>query len=205
MINIVIPMAGYGSRFANAGFDVPKPLIPVHQVPMVRLVIENVTPDEPHRFIFICQGKHRDQYELETKLREWAPGCEIIFIKEVTAGAACTVLLAEEFIDDDCELMIVNSDQWVDVDINEYLSRQRKYFLDGLIMTMHASDPKWSYVGFNEAGKVSSVVEKKVALVHLCSSQPRRPRTSRPTGTLASSRWTTCEPPTTARQRRSPT
>lgn len=162
MINIVIPMAGHGSRFSEAGFVLPKPLIPVHGVPMVKLVIDNITPDEPHRFIFVCQLEHRSRYGLERRLRDWAPGCEIIFIKDVTAGAACTVLLAEQYIDSDCELMIANSDQWVDIDINEYLSRQRKSFLDGLIMTMHASEPKWSYVGFNEAGKVSSVVEKKV-------------------------------------------
>lgn len=162
LLNIVIPMAGYGSRFANAGFELPKPLIPVHQVPMVKLVIENITPNEPHRFIFVCQQEHSSRYRIENLLKEWAPNCEIIFIKEVTAGAACTVLLAENLIDNDCELMIANSDQWVDIDINEYLAAQRRCPLDGIIMTMEASDPKWSYVGFDEAGKVTSVVEKQV-------------------------------------------
>lgn len=162
MINIVIPMAGHGSRFSKAGFELPKPLIPVHRVPMVKLVIDNITPNEPHRFIFICQVEHDNNYNLADKLRLWAPGCEIILIKDVTAGAACTVLLAEEYIDSDSELMIANSDQWVDCNIDEYLSVQRTTCLDGLIMTMKASDPKWSYVGFDQAGKVTSVVEKQV-------------------------------------------
>ena len=162
MINIVIPMAGHGSRFSNAGFKLPKPLIPVHQVPMVQLVIENIIPDEPHRFIFICQTEHDVRYNLKNKLQGWAPGCEVILIEEVTAGAACTVLLAEDYIDNECELMIANSDQWVDCDINAYLSAQRTKCLDGLIMTMEASDPKWSYVGFDDYGKVASVVEKQV-------------------------------------------
>lgn len=162
MINIVIPMAGRGSRFSEVGFELPKPLIPVHEIPMVRLVIENIKPICPHRFIFICQEEHRLRYDLADKLQDWAPGCKIIFINKVTAGAACTVLLAEEYIDNDSELMIANSDQWIDLDINEYLSIQHRDSLDGLIMTMGASDPKWSYVGFNDCGDVSCVVEKEV-------------------------------------------
>ena len=162
MINIVIPMAGLGSRFSEAGFELPKPLIPVHEIPMVRLVIENIKPTCPHRFIFVCQEEHDLRYGLAEKLKDWTPGCEIIFINNVTAGAACTVLLAEEYIDNDSELMIANSDQWIDLDINEYLSKQHRDSLDGLIMTMRASDPKWSYVGFNDCGDVSRVVEKEV-------------------------------------------
>ena len=162
MINIVIPMAGRGSRFSDAGFELPKPLIPVNEIPMVRLVIENIKPTSPHRFIFICQQEHDSRYGLAGKLKEWAPGCEIILINNVTAGAACTVLLAEQYIDNASELMIANSDQWVDFNIDEYLKIQSKDALDGLIMTMKASDPKWSYVGFNESGGVRSVVEKQV-------------------------------------------
>ena len=57
-LNIVVPMAGRGQRFVDAGYRVPKPLIPVHGVPMIRLVIANLMPRRPHRFIFICQREH---------------------------------------------------------------------------------------------------------------------------------------------------
>ena len=63
MLNIVIPMAGRGSRFADAGYADPKPLIPVHGVPMIRLVIGNIRPSCAHRFIFICQRAHVQAYE----------------------------------------------------------------------------------------------------------------------------------------------
>lgn len=162
MLNIVIPMAGRGSRFSAAGFELPKPLIPVRGIPMVRLVIENIKPRCPHRFIFICREEHRILYDLAEKLHDWAPGCETVFIDEVTAGAACSVLLAEEYIDNDSELMIANSDQWIDLDINDYLSTLHNDCLDGIIMTMKASDPKWSYVGVDDDGAVSRVVEKEV-------------------------------------------
>ncbi|WP_197703920.1 hypothetical protein [Cohaesibacter sp. ES.047] len=55
MLNIVIPMAGAGSRFAAAGYKLPKPLIEVQGVPMIKLVIKNLRTTTPHRFVFICQ------------------------------------------------------------------------------------------------------------------------------------------------------
>lgn len=162
MLNIVIPMAGAGSRFANVGYQDPKPLIPVHGVPMIRLVIENLRPQQAHRFIFICQRAHIAAYGLEEKLAAWAPGCAVIGIDGLTEGAACTVLAARHLVNDGNPLMIANSDQYVDTDIDAYLAHQETATLDGLIMTMTAHDPKWSFVGFDHRGQANRVVEKTV-------------------------------------------
>jgi len=162
MLNIVVPMAGRGSRFAKVGFSLPKPLIPVHGIPMIRLVIHNLRPRRDHRFIFICLKEHETDFEIAQKLRSWAPGCEVVFVDGVTEGAACTVLLAKRWILGENPLMIANSDQWVDADINDYLQTMEEKRADGLIMTMKANDPKWSYVRFDEAGNVVEEVEKKV-------------------------------------------
>lgn len=162
MLEIVIPMAGRGSRFAQQGFAQPKPLIPVHGVPMVQLVIDNLRPACPHTFTFICQREHLDGYDLAGHLRDWAPGCRVIGIDRVTEGAACTVLLARDAINADRPLMIANCDQYIDLDIDDYLSTLEADNLDGLIMTMHADDPKWSFVGFGNNGLVNRVVEKQV-------------------------------------------
>jgi dTDP-glucose pyrophosphorylase len=161
MLNIVIPMAGAGSRFSEAGFKDPKPLIPVHNMPMIQLIIENLRPLEQHRFIFICQRKHVQLYGLHEKLNDWAPDCKIVEIDGMTEGAACTVLAAAEYINNDSALMIANSDQYVDLDINIYLNNFSNKDIDGLIMTMHADDPKWSFVGL-EGELVTRVVEKEV-------------------------------------------
>lgn len=160
MLNIVIPMAGKGSRFASAGYEDPKPLIKVNGIEMIRLVIGNLKPDCDHRFIFMCLQEHINKYSVDKKLEKWCPGCIVIPVKEVTEGAACTVLLAEEYINTNDPLMIANSDQWVEIDINEYLKSGENS--DGLIMTMKADDPKWSFVRFGEDGKVCEVVEKQV-------------------------------------------
>ncbi len=162
LTNILVPMAGAGSRFASAGYQDPKPLIPIHGVPMIRLVIENLRPKRSHRFIFVCQRSHVQQYELQARLRAWAPGCELVEIDVMTDGAARTALMAQHFINNDDELMIANSDQYVDIDIDRYLDRLQDNELDGLIMTMTANDPKWSYVGVDEHALVTTVMEKEV-------------------------------------------
>lgn len=162
MLNIVVPMAGAGSRFAKAGYVDPKPLIPVNGVPMIKLVIDNLRPATPHRFIFICQAAHIEAYGLVDKLSAWAPSCAILGLNGLTEGAACTVLAARELIDNGNALMIANSDQYVDIAIDDYLDSMTSRGLDGLIMTMKASDPKWSFVGLDDAHMVTTIVEKEV-------------------------------------------
>lgn len=162
MLNIVVPMAGAGSRFAKEGYTDPKPLIPVRGVPMIRVVIKNLTPSCEHRFIFVCQQAHIEQYGLVEKLSNWAPDCRVVGLNGLTQGAACTVLAAREHISEDEPLMIANSDQYVDVKIDDYLAEMDSQQLDGLIMTMTADDPKWSFVGLSQSGLVTHVVEKQV-------------------------------------------
>jgi len=162
MLNIVIPMAGAGSRFAKAGYKEPKPLISVCGIPMIKLVISNLRPTQAHRFIFIAQAAHIQAYGLDARLKEWAPGCVIVGIDGLTAGAACTVLKAREYIDNDAPLMIANSDQYVDTSIDAYLQERDLRTLDGLIMTMTAHDKKWSFVGLDDRRLVTHVVEKEV-------------------------------------------
>lgn len=160
MLNIVIPMAGRGSRFADAGYVMPKPLIDVFGHPMIEYVTRNIKPNCEHKFIYICQEEHLKKYGLAEELNRMSPGCEIITIDHITEGAACTVLLAEKYIDDDAPMMIANSDQFVDTDINDYLAAMGDK--DGLIMTMPADDPKWSFIKYDEEGNVTMVREKEV-------------------------------------------
>jgi dTDP-glucose pyrophosphorylase len=162
-LNIVVPMAGRGSRFSEAGFSTPKPLIPVGGKPMIQWVIENTRPSIAHRFIFICLAEHLLRYpDVPDTLRRLAPGCEIVEVKEVTQGAACTVLLAEDLINSSDPLLIVNSDQFVDLDANYFVRQMGCEGTDGLIMTFHSSHPKWSYCRMHADGTVLEVREKEV-------------------------------------------
>ncbi len=161
-LNIVIPMAGRGSRFVNAGYNIPKPMIQVHGKPMIQVVVENLTPKCSHRFIFICQNEHIEQYNLIPFLKLLGEDIEVIGIDGVTEGMVCTVLKAKHFIDNDSPLMTANSDQFIDFDINKYLEEIDKNNVDGLIMTMKADDPKWSYAKTDANGFVLETAEKKV-------------------------------------------
>ena len=163
VLQIVVPMAGRGSRFASAGYTVPKPLIPVGGRPMIQWVIENIRPRRAHHFSFLCLAEHLEKYpEVPAELGRLCPGCNIIPVPGVTEGAACTVLLARPFIDSDDPLMIANSDQIVDLNVDEYLAASDPPGVDGLIMTFWADHPKWSYCRMRPDDTVSEVVEKQV-------------------------------------------
>ena len=162
-INIVIPMAGAGSRFAKAGYQLPKPLIPVLGKPMIKLVIENLTPKNYEtRFIFLVQQSHIEKYQVDKYIKDWSPECEIVPVNGLTEGAACTVLLARQFINNDDPLIIANCDQYIDCCMDDFISNWFKNECDGMVMTMTADDPKWSFVGFDHDGKVERIVEKEV-------------------------------------------
>jgi len=162
VLNIVLPIAGRGSRFAVAGYPQPKPLIPVRGRPMIDLVVENLRPARSHRVIFVALREHLEHWDIGSVLARTAPGCAIVSVDSVTEGAACTVLLAQEWIDNDDPLMIANTDQFVAVDLDRYLSESDRTDCDGLIMTFAASDPKWSYVRKDPDGRIVEVVEKQV-------------------------------------------
>lgn len=162
MLNIVIPMAGRGHRFREAGYTLPKPLIEIHGKPMIQIVINNLRPQQDHQFIFLCLKEHVEQYQIDRRLKVWAPNAKIVLVDRVTEGAACTVLLAKNYINNDQPLMLSNSDQWVDYSINDYLKKFDDSALNGFIMTMTARDPKWSYVQLNDRREAVGVVEKRV-------------------------------------------
>ena len=166
-VNIIIPMAGLGSRFSVAGYTAPKPLIDIFGRTMIEAVIENLRPNQNARFTFICQRAHYGEYELENIFnRSLGSDWECVLLDEVTEGAACTVLEAEKYIDNNSDLIIANSDQIVDCSMTDYLNVARESKIDGLIMTFQASDAKWSYASVNDNDEVIEVVEKKIISTH---------------------------------------
>jgi NDP-sugar pyrophosphorylase family protein len=152
-------MAGRGSRFLEKGFPLPKPLISVNGKPMIQIVIENLNLDA--RYIFICRKEHFEKYSLKELFNNIAKNHEVVILDEITEGAANTVLTAKKFINNDEELIIANSDQWVDWNSNHFLSFMRRKNADGGILTFIAYDKKWSFVKLNDEGLVIEVAEKK--------------------------------------------
>ena len=158
-MNVLIPMAGAGSRFANAGYTFPKPLIEVNGKPMIQVVVENLNIEA--NYTFIVQKEHYEKYSLQYLLNLIAPNCNIVQVDGITEGAACTTLLAKEFINNDAPLVMANSDQFVEWNSNECLYAFNADGIDGGIVTFKATHPKWSYAKIGEDGFVSEVAEKK--------------------------------------------
>ncbi len=163
MINIVIPMAGEGSRFAKAGYEKPKPFIDVDGKPMIVRVLENLTyPDA--RYILIARKEHMDREKELVKQIENEFNAIFIPIDKLTEGTACTVLYARKYINNDEPLLIANSDQIVDMNIVDFIDDCSQRKLDGSILTFidEHRDPKWSFAKIDENNLVTEVKEKVV-------------------------------------------
>ena len=158
-LNVLIPMAGAGSRFADAGYTFPKPLIEVRGKSMIQVVVDNIGLDANYHFV--VQKEHREKYNLDTMLNLIAENCKVIEVDGLTEGAACTALLAKKFINNNQPLFFANSDQWVDWDPVEFMYKMQETKSDGGIVTFEANHPKWSFAKTNNDGIVTEVAEKK--------------------------------------------
>jgi HAD superfamily hydrolase (TIGR01509 family) len=157
-LNILIPMAGAGSRFEKAGYTFPKPLIEVNGKPMIQTVVENLNIDA--NYIFIVQKSHREKYNLDTVLNLIAPNCKIYEVDGITEGAACTTLIAKDAINNNQPLLMANSDQFVEWNSGEFLYSMQSQNIDGGMLTFESTHPKWSYAKIDENGIVKEVAEK---------------------------------------------
>ena len=157
-MNVLIPMAGAGSRFEKAGYTFPKPLIEVNGKPMIQIVVENLNIDA--NYIYVVQKSHREKFNLDALLNLITPGCRIIEVDGITEGAACTALLAKEHIDNNQPLFFANSDQYVEWDSNEFMYKMNESGVDGGIVTFKSTHPKWSFAKVNAQGLVEMVAEK---------------------------------------------
>lgn len=160
-MNIVIPMAGAGSRFVKAGYKSPKPFIDVDGLPMVVRVINNLRYHQA-KYILIARKEHIESEAQMVALIEKEYDVKFISIDKQTEGTACTVLYAKDYIDNDEPLLIANSDQLVDLDISDFIADCFFRSLDGSILTFKDKEknPKWSFAKTDHKGLVQEVREK---------------------------------------------
>ena len=162
-IQIVIPMAGEGSRFQKAGYTVPKPFIDVRGKYMIQWVIDNVKSTKYNlEFIFLCREKHLENNSMSF-LDKMGASYKIVPVKTLTEGAACTVLLAKNVLNPELPIVIVNSDQYLEWDADSFYTSLLNPTYDGVISTFYSPDPsdtKWSFVELDENTLITKVAEK---------------------------------------------
>lgn len=154
--NVLIPMAGLGSRFIEAGYKKPKPLIDINGVPMIKAVVDSLGIDG--NYIFIVQKEHSVKYHLLDVLDSIAPGCNIVELDGHTDGAARTALTASHLIDNDRPLIIANSDQIVKWQGQVFAKLVTDW---NVVALFEAEDPKWSFAKI-ENNLITEIAEKKV-------------------------------------------
>lgn len=163
MLTLLVPMAGRGHRFVQAGFTTPKPFIRVNGIPMIERVLNNCPKIDKIRLGVLSE--HADHVSaflsnVATRPVSW-PCPEVKLLNFVTAGAASTVLHLLEGVPNDSELLVANADQWLDWSPEHFLRYVRSRHADGAIPIFRASSPKWSFVDMDEDGRIHRVVEKE--------------------------------------------
>jgi dTDP-glucose pyrophosphorylase len=156
-MNIVIPMAGLGSRFADAGYSLPKPLIDIDGEPMIAHAIKSLDIEGNYYFLL---RKTEFLDATIAAINKIKPNATYIVIDDVTEGAAVSVLKFKEYINNDDELIVANCDQIMAWDAATVLKDLRRY--DGAVVTINDSDPKHSYIALDANGQALCLVEKKV-------------------------------------------
>ena len=163
-LNVLIPMAGKGSRFSEKGYVFPKPLIEINGKPMIQIVVENINIEA--NYIFIVLQEHIEKYNIDKMLKLIVPNCTIVVTDGITEGAASTTLLAKQFINNDNPLVIANSDQYIEWNPREAMYNFTSKDIDGGILTFNSTHPKWSYAKTDDNGTVTEVAEKNPISTH---------------------------------------
>lgn len=161
-MKVVISIAGRGSKFINAGYQKPKPLIDINGKPMVKWATDALSFlrfDE--KTIFIVLKDHIDKFSIDKRLYEfYGKKITILISERVTEGAACSALLAKHLINDEEELIIYNGDQYFK-DSVERMIKKKGEDIKGIIPVFRATHSRWSYVLLNDQGFVKRTVEKE--------------------------------------------
>ena len=164
-MNILIPMAGRGSRFLqeshkNAEYSKPKPLINIAGSTMIEWALSSLPHRKEDKLIFLVLKEHIEKFKIDEQLRKiFGNKAIVVIVDKITEGAACTALLAREFINNDEPLLITDSDHYIDgKTLFKDIESHEK--MDGIIPIFYANNPKWSFSKINDQGYVIEVAEK---------------------------------------------
>jgi NDP-sugar pyrophosphorylase family protein len=160
-MQVIVPLAGRGTRFEEKGYTFPKPLIEIGNQSMIEMVLENMQLPAEAQVTFVCRSEHLGRFHLDDVLRLLVPGSRIVSLQNETAGALCSVLLAVDHLQLEGPLLIANGDQIFSSSIASYYDACRAPGVDGCILTFSATHPRWSFARTDADGRVIAVAEKR--------------------------------------------
>jgi dTDP-glucose pyrophosphorylase len=161
MINVVVPMAGAGSRFAAAGYAKPKPFVDVAGRTMIERVLDGLRLDDAH-YTLIIRSEFRAACGEDLDRLSRASGCAFMEVERLTQGAACTALAAREIIQNGLPAVFADSDNLFDNGaFRAFVADAVKRRLDGSLLTFRSADPKFSFAKVGPDGLVTETREKE--------------------------------------------
>jgi NDP-sugar pyrophosphorylase family protein len=159
---VVIPMAGRGSRFADVGIEVPKPLVSVLGRPMYSWAVDGLPLQLARRLVFVCLAEHLRGFALEDDImgRYGDRALEVVALDDVTEGQLCTVLAARHVLDPDDSVLVYNADTWCRTGLADRLPGLEAT-CDGVLGVFEAEGDHWSFARVDDTGRVVETAEKR--------------------------------------------
>ncbi len=165
-INIVIPMAGAGSRFAVAGYDVPKPFIEFEGKMMIEHILASFKRINAV-FTLIMQEKFLSEQKNQVEKLQEKYKITIVTVPKLTMGAAITALAAHKAINPEYDIIFADSDNiFDDEDVLKFVASIRSRNLKGALLTFKSANPCFSYAKVNNEGLLIETKEKEVISDH---------------------------------------
>lgn len=176
-LHIIMPMAGEGSRFLKEGWTTPKPLIELKGIPLFKRAIGSVVvAGAPMKYSFIVRKEHIERYHLDERIKEILPGAHIFYVEKTTRGAVETCLIAEEVIDKNDSIVVMDCDlefrsrNYVS-SIKSILEKPIEEVNGGMLVSFESREPCYSYAEIDENNIVKRTAEKEVISNHaLCGA-----------------------------------
>jgi dTDP-glucose pyrophosphorylase len=166
MINVVIPMAGAGSRFAAIGYSRPKPFVDVAGRTMIERVLDGLRLDDAH-YTLIIQAEFRRTCGQDLDRLSRALSCAFVDVERLTQGAACTALAAREIVENGLPVVFADSDNLFDNGaFRAFIADAAARRLDGSLLTFRSADPKFSFARVAPDGLVTETREKEAISDH---------------------------------------
>ena len=159
-LQVLMPMGGLGSRFTDAGYTTPKPLIHVDGKEMFLRALDSFTPVENISYIFVIRKDHDDMYNLRHQISELLPEAKIFILDHDTQGPVETSLIAEDAIDDTLPIVVADCDIYFES--TAYFETLKQQSVDGMLLTFNSDNPRYSYVEVDDSGKAIRTAEKVV-------------------------------------------
>lgn len=164
-LHIVLPMAGRGSRFANAGFVTPKPLIPVDGEPMFLHALrsfDGISADKAHTIVI--REEHDKQYGLREQLKRHLPEANIVMTNETPIGATKDALRSSPHLRPDDVVVVMDCDfRFSSQAYNEMAERvlRNELGIAAGLLTFTSTDPRYSFAETDDDGYVIRTAEKQ--------------------------------------------